>query len=245
MNAARKVAIVTGASQGIGKAVAIRLAADGCAVVVNYASSAAEADDVVGEISNAGGVAVAIQADVSKQGDVARLFEETARQLGGVDVVVNNAGIMELKPIADAGDELFDRTIAVNVRGTFNMMRAGMKAVRAGGRIINFSSSVLGLALPTYGVYIASKAAVEALTRAAANELRGRSISVNAVAPGPIGTALFLKGKTREDIQNFAKRAPLERLGTPADIAGVISFLAGEEGGWINGQVIRANGGLV
>jgi 3-oxoacyl-[acyl-carrier protein] reductase len=245
MNAARKVAIVTGASQGIGKAVAIRLAADGCALVVNYASSAAEADDVVGEISNAGGVAVAIQADVSKQGDVARLFEETARQLGGVDVVVNNAGIMELKPIADAGDELFDRTIAVNVRGTFNMMRAGMKAVRAGGRIINFSSSVLGLALPTYGVYIASKAAVEALTRAAANELRGRSISVNAVAPGPIGTALFLKGKTREDIQNFAKRAPLERLGTPADIAGVISFLAGEEGGWINGQVIRANGGLV
>jgi len=245
MNAARKVAIVTGASQGIGKAVALRLAADGFAVVVNYASNAAEADNVARDISSAGGMALAIQADVSKQADVTRLFEETARQLGGVDVVVNNAGIMELKPIADAADELFDRTIAINVRGTFNMMRAGMKVIRGGGRIINVSSSVLGLALPTYGVYIASKAAVEALTRAAANELRGRNISVNAVAPGPIGTALFLKGKTQEDIQNFAKRAPLERLGTPADIAGVISFLVGEEGGWINGQVIRANGGLV
>jgi len=245
MNAARKVAIVTGASQGIGKAVAVRLAADGFAVVVNYASNAAEAENVVGDISSAGGMALAIQADVSKQADVTRLFEETARRLGGVDVVVNNAGIMELKPIADAADELFDRTIAINVRGTFNMMRAGMKVIRGGGRIINFSSSVLGLALPTYGVYIASKAAVEALTRAAANELRDRNISVNAVAPGPIGTALFLKGKTQEDIQNFAKRAPLERLGTPADIASVVAFLAGEEGGWINGQVIRANGGLV
>ncbi len=245
VNAARRVAVITGASKGIGEAVAVRLAADGFAVVVNYASNAAEADRVVSEISSAGGKAVAIQADVSRQADVARLFEETARQLGGVDVVVNNAGIMDLKPIADTSDELFDRTFAINVRGTFNMMRAAMKVVRTGGRIINFSTSVLALALPTYGVYVASKAAVEALARTAANELRGRNISVNAVAPGPTGTALFLKGKTEEQIHSFAKRPPLERLGTPADIASVVSFLAGEEGGWINGQVIRANGGLV
>ncbi len=245
MNATQKVAIVTGASRGIGQAVAARLAADGFAVVVNYVSNAAEAEKVVGEISSAGGQAIAIQGDVSRQTDVARLFEETGRQLGGVDVVVNNAGIMDLKPIADAGDDLFERTFAINVRGTFNMMRAAAKLLRAGGRIINFSTSVLGLALPTYGVYVASKGAVEGLTRVAAKELRGRNITVNAVAPGPTATDLFLKGKTPEQLQNFAKMPPLERLGTPADIAGVVAFLAGKDGGWINGQIVRANGGLV
>jgi 3-oxoacyl-[acyl-carrier protein] reductase len=245
MNATQKVAIVTGASRGIGQAVAARLAADGFAVVVNYVSNAAEAEKVVGEISSAGGQAIAIQGDVSRQADVARLFEETGRQLGGVDVVVNNAGIMDLKPIADAGDDLFERTFAINVRGTFNMMRAAAKLLRTGGRIINFSTSVLGLALPTYGVYVASKGAVEGLTRVAAKELRGRNITVNAVAPGPTATDLFLKGKTPEQLQNFAKMPPLERLGTPADIAGVVAFLAGKDGGWINGQIVRANGGLV
>jgi 3-oxoacyl-[acyl-carrier protein] reductase len=245
MSEAQKVAIVTGASRGIGQAVAGRLAADGFAVVVNYATNAAEAEKVVAEISSAGGKAVAIQADVSQAADVAGLFAQATRQLGGVDVVVNNAGIMDLKPIADADDALFERTFAINVQGTFNMMRAAAKLLRAGGRIINFSTSVLALALPTYGVYVASKGAVEALTRTAAKELRGRNITVNAVAPGPTATDLFLKGKTQEQIENFAKMPPLERLGTPADIAGVVAFLAGKDGGWINGQIIRANGGLV
>jgi 3-oxoacyl-[acyl-carrier protein] reductase len=240
-----RVAIVTGASRGIGQAIATRLAADGLAVVVNYASNAEEAEKVVGAIAAAGGRAVAIRADVSNAAEVDALFDRTVRELGGVDVVVNNAGIMELKPIAEADDALFERTMAVNLRGTFNTMRAAAKVLRSGGRIINFSTSVLGLALPTYGLYVASKGAVEALTRVAARELRGRNITVNAVAPGPTATDLFLKGKTEEQIRNFTKAPPLERLGTPDDIAGVVSFLGGEDGGWINGQIIRANGGLV
>jgi 3-oxoacyl-[acyl-carrier protein] reductase len=240
-----RVAIVTGASRGIGQAIATRLAADGFAVVVNYASNAEEAEKVVGAIGAAGGRAVAIQADVSKAAEVDALFDRTVRELGGVDVVVNNAGIMELKPIAEADEALFERTMAVNVRGTFNAMRAAARVLRSGGRIINFSTSVLGLALPTYGIYVASKGAVEALTRVAARELRGRSITVNAVAPGPTATELFLRGKSEEQVRNFAKAPPLERLGTPDDIAGVVSFLAGSDGGWINGQIIRANGGIV
>jgi 3-oxoacyl-[acyl-carrier protein] reductase len=245
MSSTRQLAIVTGASRGIGQAVAAHLAADGFAVVVNFASNSAEAEKVVSQICAAGGQAVAIQADVSSAADVARLFQETEDWHGGVDVVVNNAGIMDLKPIAEAGDELFERTFAINVRGTFNIMRAAARQLRDGGRIINFSTSVVGLSLPTYGVYVASKEAVEALTRVLAKELRGRNITVNAVAPGPTATDLFVKGKTPEQIQSFAKAPPLERLGTPEDIAGVVSFLAGKDGGWINGQIIRANGGLV
>jgi 3-oxoacyl-[acyl-carrier protein] reductase len=240
-----RVAIVTGASRGIGEAIARRLAADGLAVVVNYASNADEAEKVVQAITGAGGRALAVRADVSQPAEVDALFHRTVGQLGGVDVLVNNAGIMQLKPIAEADDALFERTLAINLRGTFNTMRCAAKLLRPGGRIINFSTSVLGLALPTYGIYVASKGAVEALTRVAARELRGRSITVNAVAPGPTATDLFLRGKTEEQVQSFAKAPPLERLGTPDDIASVVAFLAGKDGGWINGQIIRANGGLV
>jgi 3-oxoacyl-[acyl-carrier protein] reductase len=240
-----RAAIVTGASRGIGRVVAERLARDGFAVVVNYASAPGEAEQVVRAITQAGGTATPIRADVSRADEVATLFDETVRHFGGVDVLVNNAGIMELKPLADATDELFERTIGVNLRGTFNTMRTAMKVIRPGGRIINFSTSVLGLALPTYGVYTATKAAVEALTRTAAKEMRGRNVTVNAVAPGPTATDLFLRGKSEEQIRSFEQAPPLERLGTPEDIAGVVSFLAGKDGGWVNGQVLRANGGLV
>jgi 3-oxoacyl-[acyl-carrier protein] reductase len=245
MSPSSRVAIVTGASRGIGRAIASRLAADGFAVVVNYASKRGEAEQVIEAIRAAGGKAVTIQADVSKPEDVTRLFEETGRHLGGVDVLVNNAGIMELKMMGEVPDELFERTFAINVRGTFYTMRAAAKALRSGGRIINFSSSVLGLALPTYAVYSASKAAVEALTRIGAKEFRGKSITVNAVAPGPTATDLFPRGKSAEQIEQFSKMPPLERLGTPEDIANVVSFLASKDGGWINGQTIRANGGVV
>jgi len=245
MSRPNKVAIVTGASRGIGRAIASRLASDGFAVVVNYVSNPAEAEQAVGEISASGAQAVAIQADVSKAGDVTGLFEQTEKRFGGVDVLVNNAGIMDLKALSDTPDELFERTFAINVRGTFNTIRAAAKVLRKGGRIINFSTSVLGLSLPTYGVYSASKAAVEALTKTAAKEFRGKNITVNAVAPGPTATDLFLRGKSAGEVENFKKMPPLERLGTPEDIANVVSFLAGKDGAWINGQTIRANGGMV
>ncbi|WP_201315792.1 SDR family oxidoreductase [Dyella sp. EPa41] len=240
-----KVAIVTGASRGIGAAVAERLARDGFTVVINYAGDAASAEALAGKIEAAGGRALTAQADVADPVAVRRMFDAAETAFGGVDVVVNNAGIMQLSPLANTDDELFDRTIAINLKGSFNAMREAGKRLRAGGRIINFSTSIVGTLLPTYGVYAATKAGVEAMTHIMAKELRGRSITVNAVAPGPTATDLFLKGKTPELIDQLAKMAPLERLGQPADIANVVSFLAGPDGGWVNGQVLRANGGMV
>ncbi|MBB5468024.1 3-oxoacyl-[acyl-carrier protein] reductase [Paraburkholderia sp. CI2] len=239
-----KVAIVTGASRGIGTAIAQRLANDGYAVAVNYAASAGEADALVGAIREAGGKAVAVQADVSKPGDVRRMFEITERELGKVDVLVNNAGVMKPTPLADTPDALYDQAFDINVRGTFNTLREAAARLNDGGRIVNFSTSVLALNLPGYGIYTATKAAVEAFTRVFAKELRGRNITVNAVAPGPIATALFLEGKTDEQIETFAKMPPLQRLGEPEDVAGVVAFLVGPDAGWVNGQVLRANGGL-
>ncbi|MGF6855572.1 SDR family oxidoreductase [Paraburkholderia sp. CI3] len=239
-----KVAIVTGASRGIGTAIAQRLANDGYALAVNYAASAGEADALVGAIREAGGKAVAVQADVSKPGDVRRMFEITERELGKVDVLVNNAGVMKPTPLADTPDALYDQTFDINVRGTFNTLREAAARLNDGGRIVNFSTSVLALNLSGYGIYTATKAAVEAFTRVFAKELRGRNITVNAVAPGPIATALFLEGKTDEQIETFAKMPPLQRLGEPEDVAGVVAFLVGPDAGWINGQVLRANGGL-
>jgi len=237
-------AIVTGASRGIGAAIARRLAGDGFAVAVNYAGNAAQADAQVAAIRAAGGRALAVQADVADPAAVRAMFAAVEDAFGGVDVLVNNAGILQLAPLADAGDDLFARSFAVNVQGTFNTLREAAGRLRDGGRIVNFSTSVLALALPTYGVYCATKGAVEALTRVFANELRGRAITCNAVAPGPVATELFLNGKTDEQVQRYAKMPPLERLGTPDDIAAAVSFLAGPDGGWINGQVLRANGGL-
>jgi 3-oxoacyl-[acyl-carrier protein] reductase len=239
-----KTAIVTGASRGIGKSVAKRLARDGFAVVVNYASNVKEADATVAEIQSAGGQAIAVKADVGNAAEVEHLFEETVKSFGTIDVVVNNSGIMTLSPIGKGDTAVFDKVIQTNLRGTFLVMAQAAQRMAGGGRIIAFSSSVLARAFPAYGPYIASKAGVEGLVHVLANELRGRNITVNAVAPGPVGTELFLSGKSDEQVTELRKLAPLERLGEPEDIANVVSFLAGPDGGWVNSQVLRANGGF-
>jgi 3-oxoacyl-[acyl-carrier protein] reductase len=244
-NQSGKVAIVTGASRGIGAAVAERLGSDGFTVIVNYSGNAAPAEALARKIEAAGGRALSAKADVSDAQAVRGMFDAAEAAFGGVDVLVNNAGIMKLSKIADADDASFDQQIAVNLKGTFNTLREAAKRLRDGGRIVNFSTSVVGTKLETYGVYVATKAAVEALTPILAKELRGRSISVNAVAPGPTATDLFTTGKSPELMERFAKMAPLERLGQPEDIASAVAFLVGPDGGWINGQVLRANGGLV
>jgi 3-oxoacyl-[acyl-carrier protein] reductase len=240
-----KVAIVTGAAGGIGAAICERLARDGFTVVVNYAGNAAPAQALVDRIEAAGGRAITAQADIADPAQVARLFSSAETAFGGVDVLVNTAGIMQLATIEASDDALFDRVVAVNLKGTFNTLREAAARLRAGGRIINFSSSVTSLLQPTYGVYAATKAAVEAMTSILAKELRGRNITVNAVAPGPTATKLFLDGKPQEVVDHLAKLAPLERLGQPDDIAGAVAFLAGPDGAWINGQTLRANGGII
>ena len=241
----RPVAIVTGSSRGIGAAIAERLARGGHAVVINYAGRRQDADAIVERIAASGGDAVALQADIADPDAVQRLFDAAEARFGGVDVLVNNAGIMKLATLADSDDALFDRQVAINLKGTFNTLRQASRRLRDGGRIVNLSTSVVGLKLESYGVYAATKAAVETLTAILSKELRGRSITVNAIAPGPTATDLFLDGKSPDLIERMAKMNPLERLGTPADIAAAVSFLAGPDGGWINGQVVRANGGMV
>jgi 3-oxoacyl-[acyl-carrier protein] reductase len=240
-----KVAIITGASRGIGATVSERLAKDGFAVVVDYAGDAGSAEDVVRKIKGAGGTAVAIQADVSDAAAVRKLFDAAEAAFGGVDVLVNNAGIMGTTLMVEIDDAAFDKHIAINLKGTFNGMREAAKRLRRGGRIINFSSSVVGLYQPRYSVYAATKAGVEAMTHVLSKELRGREITCNAVAPGPVGTELFLKGKPQKLVDELASQAPLGRLGTPDDISRVVSFLAGPDGAWVNGQVLRANGGII
>ena len=236
-HALTKSVIVTGASRGIGHAVAIRLASDGFAVAVNYAGNATKAEEVVTEIKSHGGQAIAVQADVGNAAEVEHLFKETMDTFGGINVVVNCAGVMPLSPIAEGDLELFDKVITTNLRGTFVVLGQASRTLSSGGRIIVFSSSVIAMAFPTYGPYIASKAGVEGLVRVLANELRGRNITVNAVAPGPVATELFLTGKAEAQIDHLRKLSPLERLGQPEDIANVVSFLSGPNGGWINGQI--------
>jgi 3-oxoacyl-[acyl-carrier protein] reductase len=240
-----KVAIVTGASRGIGSAIAKRLASDGFAVIVNYAGRSAEAETLVKQIEEAGGKAMPVQADVSDARAVERMFDAAESAYGRIDLLVNNAGIMKLAALAESDDTLFDSQIAINLKGSFNTLREAAKRLRNGGRIINLSSSVVGLYQPSYAVYAATKAGVEAMTHVLAKELRGRNITVNAVAPGPTATALFLDGKPQQVIEHLTKLAPLERLGQPEDIANTVAFLAGPDGAWINGQVLRANGGII
>lgn len=242
-----KVAIVTGSSRGIGAAIAKRLAAEGITVIVNYAGREAEANAVVDDIKAAGGRAAAIQADVSVPAQVAALFDQATTLFGGVDILVNNAGIMQpgLVMLADTDDNLFNRLIAINLKGTFNTMRIAAKKLRQGGRIVNFSSSVKMLAMPGYSVYAATKAAVETMTNIFAKELRGRNITVNAIAPGPTATELFLRDKTPEQIDHLAKMPPLERLAQPVDISNVVAFLVGPDASWVDGQTLRVNGGIV
>ena len=240
-----KVALVTGASRGIGKAIAERLSRDGFKLIINYSGDAAPADALVRKLEGAGGRAIAVKADISDPSAVRRMFDAAVAAFGGIDVLVNNAGIMALAPIAETDDASFDRHIAVNLKGTFNTLREAATRLRDGGRVVNFSSTVVRRLVPSYGVYIATKAAVEGLTSVFAKELRGRNITVNAVAPGPTATDLFLKGKPQEVVDGLAKMAPLERLGQPSDIANVVSFLAGPDAAWINGQVLHVNGGLI
>ncbi len=240
-----RVAIVTGASRGIGAAIAQRLARDGCAVMINYAGRVEPAEALAAEINRRGGKALIAQADVSSSAAVGRLFDAAEARFGGVDVLVNNAGIMRPLPLAETDDALVDSHIAVNLKGVINTLREAARRLRNDGRIINLSSSVIGLYQPGYGVYAATKAGVEAMTHILSKELRGRNITVNAVAPGPTATSLFLDGKPQEVIDEAARRAPLERLGKPEDIANAVAFLAGPDGAWINGQVLRANGGII
>ena len=245
MKTFNQVALVTGASRGIGASIAKRLARDGFAVVVNYAGSESAAREVITQITKAGGRAIAHQADVSDAASVQSMFDHVEATIGTVDVLVNNAGIMELKPLAKADTQHVDRQIDVNLKGTINALREAAVRLNNGGRVINFSTSVIGLKLENSGVYAATKAAVETLTAIMAKEMRGKEITVNAVAPGPTATELFLNGKSDELIDRMAKMNPLERLGIPDDIASVVSFLASTDGAWVNGQVLRANGGVI
>ncbi|SEM26775.1 glucose 1-dehydrogenase [Pseudoxanthomonas sp. GM95] len=244
MSTSNKTALVTGASRGIGRAIAHRLGADGFNVVVGYAGNAAKAAETVDAITGAGGQAIAVQADVADAAAVEALFAKTLERFGRLDVVVNSAGVMDMAPIKADSLDKFDAMVATNLRGAFLVLAQAAQHVAEGGRIVAVSTSVIAKSFPNYGPYIATKAGVEGLVKVLANELRGRNITVNAVAPGPTGTELFLTGKSEEQIAQLATLPPLERLATPDDIAAVVAFLAGHDGGWVHAQVLRANGGF-
>ena len=238
-----RVAIVTGASGGIGHAVAVRLAEAGMAVAVHYSGNRDRAQQVVDEVKNAGGRAMLVSADIAEEDQVVALFDAVEAEFGGIDVVVNTAGIMLLSPLTELNLDDFDRMHRTNVRGTFVVSQQAARRVRSGGAIINFSTSVTKIAAPTYTAYAATKGAVDAMTLILAKEMRGRNVTVNAVAPGPTATPLYFDGKPQEVIDRAAKAAPLERLGEPADIAETVAALAGPAR-WVNGQIIYVNGGV-
>ncbi|GAB3971780.1 SDR family oxidoreductase [Plantactinospora veratri] len=240
-----RTAVVTGGSRGIGRRVVTRLAADGFAVVVGYVGNQAEAEAAVKEVEAAGGRAIAVRADVADEHAVAGLFDTAERTFGGIDVVVHVAARMPLAPLAELDLADLDSLHRTNIRGTFVVDQQAVRRLRPGGALVNFSSSVVGLAFPNYSAYAASKGAVEAMTLVLAREMRGRDITVNVVAPGPTATDLFLGANSEERIAQLAAQPPLERLGTPDDIAEVVAFLVSPAGHWVNGQVLRANGGII
>ncbi len=240
-----KVAIVTGSSRGIGRSIAEKLAEQGAAVVINYSGSLELAEEVVQGIQQKGGRAAAVQADVSKPEQIARLFQETKDRFGKIDIVVNNAGIMINSLIGDATEEQFDRQFAINVKGTYFSCQQAFLHLEQGGRIINFSTSVNGQMFPAYSIYAGTKGAVEQFTRQLAKEFGARGITINAVAPGPVATELFLDGKSEAQLDGLKKANAFGRLGEPEDIAGVVSFLAGDQSAWITGQTLRVNGGFI
>lgn len=239
-----KVAIVTGASRGIGRQIALQLAQAEAKVVVNYSSNQGKAVEVVKEIEQSGGEAVAIRANVGKVSEVEALFSETLERFGRVDILVNNAGIMENVTIADVTEEIFDRNFEINVKGTYFACQQAMKHMSQGGTIINFSTSVSGAMLPGYSVYAATKGAVEQLTRQLAKEFGPKDIIINCVAPGQVATELFLNGKSEELVNSFRKMNAFGRLGEPEDIANVVDLLVSDKARWITGQTIRVNGGF-
>lgn len=239
-----RVAIVTGGSRGIGRGCVERLAEDGFAVVVGYSSHVAQAEEVVAAVKARGSDALAVSADVGDETAVAALFDAAEATFGGVDAVVHAAARMVMAPLADFDIDTLDEILRINVRGTFLVGQQAARRLRPGGSLVNFSSSVLGRPVPNCTVYAGSKGAVESMTFVLAHELRGRDINVNAVAPGPTATEMFLDGKTEEELAFFAKATPMERLGTPSDIAEAVAFLTSPAGHWVNGQTIKANGGL-
>ncbi|MCF6401326.1 SDR family oxidoreductase [Chitinophaga filiformis] len=239
-----KVILVTGASRGIGAAIARKLSSEGAKIIVNYAGGKDAADQVVAEIKEKGGDAIAVQADVSKSADVKNLFDAAIAHYGRIDVLVNNAGIMLLKPIKDTTDEDFDRQFDINVKGTFNTLREAATRLADKGSIINFSTTVNRVMIPTYATYVATKSAVEQLTRVFSKEMGARGINVNSVSPGPTSTDLFMNGKSQEVIDRLASMAAFNRLGKPEEIAEVVAFLASDAASWITGQNIGVNGGM-
>lgn len=241
---ASKVVLVTGASRGIGAAVAHKLAAEGAKVIINYAGGKEAADQTVNSIKQQGGDAIALQADVSKAGEVAAMFDAAIAHYGKIDVLVNNAGIMITKLLKDTTDEDFTRQFDINVRGTFNTMREAATKLAGGGSIINFSSTTTRVMMPTYSTYVATKGAVEQLTRVFAKEVGARGINVNTVSPGPTNTELFTKGKPQEIIDRLASLSAFDRIGEPEDIAKTVAFLAGDDAKWISAQNIGLNGAM-
>ncbi|SHN82670.1 3-oxoacyl-[acyl-carrier protein] reductase [Paenibacillus sp. ov031] len=242
---AGKVAIVTGSSRGIGRAIAEQLAELGADVVINYASSPDKAEQVADIARQKGVRAITVQADLARKEDVERLFSETISQLGKVDILINNAGIMKTTPLADVTEEEFDQQFAINVKGTFFACQQALKHMEEQGRIVNFSTSVTGQMFPGYSVYAGTKGAVEQITRQLAKEFGSRQITINAVAPGPVNTELFSVGKTEQQLEGLRKMNAFGRLGEPEDIANVISFLVSEESQWVTGQTLRTNGGFI